>query len=120
LNELVVKPTNASGGYGMLVGPYSTAAQRDEMRDRIKSNPRGFIAQPTLKLSRHPTFIEDGYDGYFRRTSRRSASIHHFDGDDVKVMPGGLTRVALVKDSLVVNSSQGGGSKIRGCLSQDF
>lgn len=120
LHELVVKPTNASGGYGMLVGPYSTAAQREEMRDRISSNPRGFIAQPTLKLSRHPTFIEDGNDGYFegRHVDLRPYII--FDGDDVKVMPGGLTRVALVRNSLVVNSSQGGGSKDTWVLSQDF
>ena len=60
LDELVVKPTNASGGYGMLVGPHSTAAQREEMRQRIIANPRSFVAQPTLALSRHPTFVEDG------------------------------------------------------------
>ena len=120
LRELVVKPTNASGGYGMLVGPASTAAQRQELREKILSNPRGFIAQPTLKLSRHPTFVDDGDDGYFegRHVDLRPYII--FDGDTVKVLPGGLTRVALVKNSLVVNSSQGGGSKDTWVLSQDF
>ncbi|MBV9867880.1 MAG: circularly permuted type 2 ATP-grasp protein [Abitibacteriaceae bacterium] len=119
LEELVVKPTNASGGYGMLVGPHSTAAQREEMKQRILANPRSFIAQPTLALSRHPTFVEDGTGGHFegRHVDLRPYIIH---GEDIKVLPGGLSRVALVKDSLVVNSSQGGGSKDTWVLSRDF
>jgi uncharacterized circularly permuted ATP-grasp superfamily protein len=120
LHEMVVKPTNASGGYGMLVGPYSTQMEREAMRLRIMDNPRGFIAQPTLKLSRHPTYVEDHNGGQLqgRHVDLRPYII--YDGDEVKVLPGGLTRVALVKDSLVVNSSQGGGSKDTWVLSQDF
>jgi uncharacterized circularly permuted ATP-grasp superfamily protein len=120
LKELVVKPTNASGGYGMLVGPASTATQRKEMKARILANPRSFIAQPTLALSRHPTFIEDNEGGHFegRHVDLRPYII--YDEDDIKVLPGGLTRVALVKNSLVVNSSQGGGSKDTWVLSQNF
>jgi len=119
LAELVVKPTNASGGYGMLVGPHSTAAEREEMRARILANPRSFIAQPTLALSRHPTFIADGAGGHFegRHVDLRPYIVYD---EDIKVLPGGLTRVALVKDSLVVNSSQGGGSKDTWVLSHDF
>ncbi|HEX8833941.1 MAG TPA: circularly permuted type 2 ATP-grasp protein [Abditibacteriaceae bacterium] len=120
LHKLVVKPTNASGGYGMLIGPRSTRAQQEQIREQILANPRGFIAQPTLALSRHPTFIEDGDDGHFegRHVDLRPYIIH--DPDDIHVMPGGLTRVALVRDSLVVNSSQGGGSKDTWVLSRDF
>ena len=123
LHELVVKPTNASGGYGLLVGPHSTAVQRQELREKIIADPRGWIAQPTLALSRHPTYIDADGDG---------PNLGHFEGrhvdlrpyitygDEIKVLPGGLTRVALVKDSLVVNSSQGGGSKDTWVLSRDF
>jgi uncharacterized circularly permuted ATP-grasp superfamily protein len=120
LGELVVKPTNASGGYGMLVGPHSTKAEREAMRERIIAAPRDFIAQPTLALSRHPTFIDDYQGGHFegRHVDLRPFIIH--DPDEVKVLPGGLTRVALVKGSLVVNSSQGGGSKDTWVLSRDF
>lgn len=120
LQELVVKPTNASGGYGMLIGPHSTAAQREAMRERIIANPRGYIAQPTLALSRHPTFIDDGGTPRFegRHVDFRPFIIYY--QDDIKIMPGGMTRVALVKDSLVVNSSQGGGSKDTWVLSQNF
>jgi len=120
LHELVVKPTNASGGYGMLIGPHSTQAQREETRARIEADPRGYIAQPTLALSRHPTFIEDRDGGHFegRHVDLRPYII--YDADEIKVLPGGLTRAALVKDSLVVNSSQGGGSKDTWVLSQDF
>lgn len=120
LHEMVVKPTNASGGYGMLVGPYSTKHEREAMRLRILDNPRGFIAQPTLKLSRHPTYIEDRDGGQFagRHVDLRPYII--YDGEEVKVLPGGLTRVALTQGSLVVNSSQGGGSKDTWVLSEDF
>ena len=120
LKDLVVKPTNASGGYGMLVGPASTAVQRQDFRERIQADPRLFIAQPTLDLSRHPTYVNDGGEGRFegRHVDLRPYII--CGPDDVKVLPGGLTRVALVKDSLVVNSSQGGGSKDTWVLSQDF
>jgi len=118
--ELVVKPTNASGGYGLLVGPASTKQQREQMKENILADPRGYIAQPTIALSRHPTFIEDGYGGgHFegRHVDLRPFIIY---GDDIKVLPGGLTRVAMRKDSLVVNSSQGGGSKDTWVLSQEF
>lgn len=118
LNELVVKPTNASGGYGMLIGPRSTKAEIEATRARIEANPRGFIAQPTLALSRHPTYIEGSECFEGRHVDLRPFIIS--GPDDVRVLPGGLTRVALVKDSLVVNSSQGGGSKDTWVLSKDF
>ena len=122
LQELVVKPTNGSGGYGLLVGPQSTALQRQELREQIIANPRSWIAQPTLALSRHPTYVDGDNsqsDGHFEG---RHVDLRPYItcGDDIKVLPGGLTRVALVKDSLVVNSSQGGGSKDTWVLSQDF
>jgi uncharacterized circularly permuted ATP-grasp superfamily protein len=106
LPELVVKPANGSGGYGMLVGPQSTAAECATFRDRLRSDPRNYIAQPTLGLSRVPTIVNDHFEG--RHVDLRPYVLY---GDDIFVLPGGLTRVALRKDSLVVNSSQGGGSK---------
>jgi uncharacterized circularly permuted ATP-grasp superfamily protein len=106
LDELVVKATNASGGYGMLVGPHATEDQRQDFADRIRSNPRGYIAQPTLCLSRVPTLINDTFEGC--HVDLRPYILY---GKDIYVNPGGLTRVALKKGSLVVNSSQGGGSK---------
>jgi uncharacterized circularly permuted ATP-grasp superfamily protein len=106
LEKLVVKSANEAGGYGMLVGPHSTAEQRAEFAAKIESNPRNFIAQPTLGLSRVPTIIEDHFEG--RHVDLRPYILY---GKDIYVLPGGLTRVALRKDSLVVNSSQGGGSK---------
>ena len=106
LNDLVVKAVNESGGYGMLIGPHSTQAERDNFRDRIRANPRNYIAQPTLALSRHPTFSDEGLYGC--HIDLRPYTLY---GDRVSVVPGGLTRVALRKGSLVVNSSQGGGSK---------
>ncbi len=106
LNDLVVKAVNESGGYGMLIGPHSTQAERDNFRDRIRANPRNYIAQPTLALSRHPTFFEDGLFGC--HIDLRPYTLY---GDKISIVPGGLTRVALCKGSLVVNSSQGGGSK---------
>jgi uncharacterized circularly permuted ATP-grasp superfamily protein len=106
LDELVVKATNASGGYGMLVGPHATEDQRQDFADRIRSNPRGYIAQPTLCLSRVPTLINETFEGC--HVDLRPYILY---GKDIYVNPGGLTRVALKKGSLVVNSSQGGGSK---------
>jgi uncharacterized circularly permuted ATP-grasp superfamily protein len=107
LEELVVKPANESGGYGMLIGPKSTAAQREEFAKRIEANPRNYIAQPTLGLSRVPVIVDDHLEG--RHVDLRPFILYGQSG--VYVLPGGLTRVALRKGSLVVNSSQGGGSK---------
>jgi uncharacterized circularly permuted ATP-grasp superfamily protein len=106
LEELVVKAVGESGGYGMLIGPYSTAAQREEFRQRITANPRNYIGQPTLALSRAPCIIEG-------QIEPRSVDLRPFilNGNGVTIVPGGLTRVALRRGSLVVNSSQGGGSK---------
>jgi uncharacterized circularly permuted ATP-grasp superfamily protein len=106
LPELVVKAANESGGYGMLVGPHSTKAQCCDFADRIKAAPRNYIAQPTLALSRVPTITGDHFEG--RHVDLRPYILY---GKEIFVLPGGLTRVALKKGSLVVNSSQGGGSK---------
>jgi uncharacterized circularly permuted ATP-grasp superfamily protein len=106
LSELVVKATDGAGGYGMLVGPHSSAATCREFAERVRGNPRGYIAQPTLSLSRVPTIISDRIES--RHVDLRPFALY---GREVWVQPGGLTRVALKKGSLVVNSSQGGGSK---------
>lgn len=106
LPELVVKAVNESGGYGMLMGPSSTAAQRAEFAAKIKSNPRNYIAQPVVTLSTCPTWTEEGLAP--RHVDLRPYII---TGKSTWILPGGLTRTALVKGSLVVNSSQGGGSK---------
>lgn len=106
LDQLVVKAANESGGYGMLVGPHATPEEREEFAIKIKANPRNYIAQPTLNLSRVPTLIEDEFQGC--HVDLRPYTLY---GKDIFVNPGGLTRVALKKGSLVVNSSQGGGSK---------
>ena len=106
LDKLVVKAANESGGYGMLIGNQSTAEERDEFARLIKAHPREYIAQPIISLSRHPTFCEEGIAG--RHVDLRPFILY---GEDVEIVPGGLTRVALKKGSLVVNSSQGGGSK---------
>ncbi|MDX1965660.1 MAG: circularly permuted type 2 ATP-grasp protein [Planctomycetaceae bacterium] len=106
LEELVVKAANESGGYGMLIGPQSSAEQRQKFAGLIQDNPRNYIAQPTLSLSRVPTIVGDHFEG--RHVDLRPYILY---GDDLFVLPGGLTRVALRKGSLVVNSSQGGGSK---------
>ncbi len=107
IDKLVVKAVGESGGYGMLIGPHSSKAQQEEFKRHIEANPRNYIAQPTLDFSRAPCLQEDG-----------SIQPRHVDlrpyilfGDKVTIVPGGLTRVALRKGSLVVNSSQGGGSK---------
>jgi uncharacterized circularly permuted ATP-grasp superfamily protein len=106
LDKLVVKSANEAGGYGMLVGPHSTAEQREEFAEKIRAQPRNYIAQPTLALSRVPTLIGDHFEG--RHVDLRPYILY---GKEIRVLPGGLTRVALRKGSLVVNSSQGGGSK---------
>jgi uncharacterized circularly permuted ATP-grasp superfamily protein len=106
LPELVVKAVNESGGYGMLMGPSSTAAQRSEFRAKIVENPRNYVAQPVVTLSTSPTWTDEG-------VSPRHVDLRPYivTGKTTWVLPGGLTRTALVKGSLVVNSSQGGGSK---------
>ncbi len=106
IGELVVKSVNESGGYGMLIGPHAPAADREEYRARVRQDPRGYVAQPTLALSRHPTWSVDHLEG--RHVDLRPFILF---GREVKVTPGGLTRVALRSGSLVVNSSQGGGAK---------
>lgn len=107
LENLVIKAANESGGYGMLMGPSSTREEREKFAGLIKKNPRNYIGQPVVSLSRHPTICKD-----------RSLEGRHIDfrpfalyGEKIEIVPGGLTRVALNKGSLVVNSSQGGGSK---------
>ncbi|MDJ0747601.1 MAG: circularly permuted type 2 ATP-grasp protein [Xenococcaceae cyanobacterium MO_167.B27] len=107
LESLVVKSANEAGGYGMLIGTKSTAAEREEFAQKIIAQPRNYIAQPTLSLSRVPTLIDGKIEG--RHVDLRPYILHR--GDEIYVHPGGLTRVALKKGSLVVNSSQGGGSK---------
>ncbi|MBS0321736.1 MAG: circularly permuted type 2 ATP-grasp protein [Proteobacteria bacterium] len=106
LEELVVKETHGAGGYGMLIGPRSTAAEREEFRHRILAHPDQYIAQPTLALSTCPTLVEEG-------VAPRHIDLRPYvlSGKTVQIVPGGLTRVALRKGSLVVNSSQGGGTK---------
>ena len=107
LDKLVVKAANEAGGYGMLIGTRSTEAERIAFAAKIKENPRNYIAQPTLSLSRVPTLVDGKVEG--RHVDLRPYILHR--GDEIYVHPGGLTRVALKKGSLVVNSSQGGGSK---------
>jgi uncharacterized circularly permuted ATP-grasp superfamily protein len=106
LEHLVVKETQGSGGYGMLVGPASTAAEIEDFRQRIKARPHAYIAQPTLSLSTCPTFVENGI-------APRHIDLRPFvlSGKETRLVPGGLTRVALREGSLIVNSSQGGGTK---------
>jgi len=107
LPELVVKEVNGSGGYGMLVGPAASKAEIETFRRKLKHDPEGFIAQPTLALSTCPTFVDSGL-------APRHVDLRPFvltGSDEVRITPGGLTRVALKPGSLVVNSSQGGGTK---------
>jgi uncharacterized circularly permuted ATP-grasp superfamily protein len=106
LDKLVVKAANESGGYGMLVGPFASPQEREEFAGKIKANPRNYIAQPTLSLSRVPTLLDDCFEGC--HVDLRPYILY---GKQIYVNPGGLTRVALKRGSLVVNSSQGGGSK---------
>jgi uncharacterized circularly permuted ATP-grasp superfamily protein len=106
LPELVVKETQGSGGYGMLVGPAASKAEIELFRERLKARPEAYIAQPTLSLSACPTFVENGI-------APRHIDLRPFvlSGRETRLVPGGLTRVALREGSLVVNSSQGGGTK---------
>lgn len=106
LDQLVVKSANEAGGYGMLIGPKSTKEEIEAFRAQIKADPRNFIAQPPIMLSRHPTWCEGDFEG--RHIDLRP---YILCGEKTSIVPGGLTRVALRKGSLVVNSSQGGGSK---------
>lgn len=106
IDKMVVKAANESGGYGMLVGPQATREEHARFRDLIRDNPRNYIAQPMLGLSTVPTIVDGHLEG--RHVDLRPYVLF---GDDVFVLPGGLTRVALKKGSCVVNSSQGGGSK---------
>jgi uncharacterized circularly permuted ATP-grasp superfamily protein len=106
LNQLVVKEVHGAGGYGMLVGPTSSAQEVADFRERLLARPSHYIAQPTLSLSSCPTFVEEG-------VAPRHIDLRPFVlvGRDIRIVPGGLTRVALRRGSLVVNSSQGGGTK---------
>jgi len=115
LDELVVKATNESGGYGMLIGPQASTEERAAFAEKIRENPRDFIAQPLISLSRSPCFFSDGFEG--RHVDLRPYILCGID--DVTIVPGGLTRVALRKGSYVVNSSQGGGSKDTWVLRDD-
>ena len=114
LDELVVKETQGAGGYGMLIGPTSSRAEIEEFRQRILANPAGYIAQPTLALSTCPTFVAAGI-------APRHIDLRPYvlSGEEVRIVPGGLTRVALREGSLVVNSSQGGGTKDTWVLEED-
>jgi uncharacterized circularly permuted ATP-grasp superfamily protein len=106
LDKLVVKSANESGGYGMLMGPHATADQRQAFRQAVEKNPRNYVAQPVIQLSRSPSFCGERFEG--RHIDLRPYILY---GEKITIIPGGLTRVALRKGSLVVNSSQGGGSK---------
>jgi len=106
MERMVIKAVAESGGYGMLMGPASTASQRAEFAKKIADNPRNYIAQPVVQLSRHICYLDGELES--RHLDLRPFIIY---GDGIQVVPGGLTRVALTKGSLVVNSSQGGGSK---------
>jgi uncharacterized circularly permuted ATP-grasp superfamily protein len=107
LDKLVVKAANESGGYGMLMGPHAAKAEIAEFRKKVEADPRNYIAQPMISLSRHPTRVDENcFEG--RHVDLRPYIIY---GEKISIVPGGLTRVALRKGSLVVNSSQGGGSK---------
>jgi uncharacterized circularly permuted ATP-grasp superfamily protein len=106
LKDLVVKEVHGAGGYGMLVGPAATKAEIEDFRAAVIADPAGYIAQPTLSLSTCPTYVESGI-------APRHIDLRPFvlSGKEVQMVPGGLTRVALKDGSLVVNSSQGGGTK---------
>jgi uncharacterized circularly permuted ATP-grasp superfamily protein len=106
LDKLVVKAVGESGGYGMLVGPHASLAERDAFAQKLKADPENYIAQPTIQLSTAPTFVDGGVEA--RHVDLRPFILH---GEKTTIVPGGLTRVALRRGSLVVNSSQGGGSK---------
>jgi uncharacterized circularly permuted ATP-grasp superfamily protein len=115
LDELVVKPVDGSGGKGLVVGPAASPTELEELRKRLIADPRGWIAQPVVQLSTIPTLVEDGMRP--RHADLRPFAVN--DGKDVWVLPGGLTRVALPEGELVVNSSQGGGSKDTWVVGED-
>jgi uncharacterized circularly permuted ATP-grasp superfamily protein len=106
IEKLVIKSANESGGYGMLIGPKATKEEIEKFREKIKLDPRNFIGQDPIALSRHPTYCDGNFEG--RHIDLRPYILY---GERITIVPGGLTRVALPKDSLVVNSSQGGGTK---------
>jgi uncharacterized circularly permuted ATP-grasp superfamily protein len=114
VDQLVIKPVAESGGYGLCIGPSATDEQLAEVTALVEANPRGYIAQEVVQLSRHPTLVDDHLEG-------RHVDLRPFvlSGETTKVIPGGLTRVALRRGSLVVNSSQGGGSKDTWVLRDD-
>jgi uncharacterized circularly permuted ATP-grasp superfamily protein len=114
ISELVVKAVNESGGYGMLMGPQATKAECEKFKEKVRKNPRNYIAQPVVPLSRAPAFCEDSMQG--RHVDLRPFILY---GEKVTIVPGGLTRVALREGSLIVNSSQGGGSKDTWVLEQN-
>ena len=114
LEKLVVKSANEAGGYGMLMGPYASREEIERFRGMIEEDPRNFIAQPPISLSRHPTWTGNAFAG--RHIDFRPYVLY---GEKISIVPGGLTRVALRKGSLVVNSSQGGGSKDTWVLAGD-
>ncbi len=113
IDQLVVKTTHGSGGYGMLIGPQASKREQKQMIERILAEPRNYIAQPVIQLSRVPVIVRDHFEG--RHVDLRPFVLY---GEEISVLPGGLTRVALKRNSLVVNSSQGGGSKDTWVLAQ--
>jgi len=113
LDTLVVKAVGESGGYGMLVGMHATKAERAAFAEKVKADPENYIAQPTIQLSTAPTFVDGAVEP--RHVDLRPFILH---ADKTVIVPGALTRVALKRGSLVVNSSQGGGSKDTWVLSQ--
>ncbi|MGC1481443.1 MAG: circularly permuted type 2 ATP-grasp protein [Chthoniobacterales bacterium] len=113
MEDLVIKAANESGGYGMLIGPHATKEEVAKFRDLVRNDPRGYIGQPVIQLSRSPSHCDGAIEG--RHVDFRPYALY---GEDIKIIPGGLTRVAMKKGSLVVNSSQGGGSKDTWVLDQ--
>ncbi len=116
LEKLVLKPVDGSGGYGLVIGPHATERELVELHAKVQANPRGWIAQDIVRLSTSPTQTGTGLDA--RHIDLRPFAVN--SGDDISVVPGGLTRVAIPKGSLVVNSSQGGGSKDTWVLTDEF
>ena len=115
-SELVIKATNESGGYGMIIGPQATKEELATFLEQVKADPRGYIAQPLISLSRSPCFVGDSFEG--RHVDLRPYIL--CGREEITLVPGGLTRVALRKGSYVVNSSQGGGSKDTWVLARDL
>ncbi len=113
MENLVIKAANESGGYGMLIGPHATKEEVAKFRDLVRNDPRGYIGQPVIQLSRSPSHCDGAIEG--RHVDFRPYALY---GEEIKIIPGGLTRVAMKKGSLVVNSSQGGGSKDTWVLDQ--